>query len=109
MSQYLSQVPAQQMRQEQRLTPQLIQSMNILQLNVASLEARIQEELEQNPVLEYEPEEASSIAVVAYSKGEPTASSRERGMKSHRKSFSQPIRPWMAMVPRCTYCHYSSR
>lgn len=44
------------MRQEQRLTPQLIQSMNILQLNVAALEARIQEELETNPILEYEPE-----------------------------------------------------
>jgi RNA polymerase sigma-54 factor len=56
MSQYLSQVPSQQLRQEQRLTPQLIQSMNILQLNVAALETRIQEELEQNPILEYEPE-----------------------------------------------------
>ncbi len=58
MSQYLSQIPSQQMRQEQRLTPQLIQSMNILQLNVASLEQRIQEELEQNPVLEYDPRAA---------------------------------------------------
>ena len=47
---------SQQMRQEQRLTPQLIQSMNILQLNVASLDQRIQEELEQNPILEYEPD-----------------------------------------------------
>ncbi len=46
------------MRQEQRLTPQLIQSMNILQLNVAALEAHIQEELEKNPILEYEPERA---------------------------------------------------
>ncbi len=44
------------MRQEQRLTPQLIRSMNILQLNVASLDQRIQEELEQNPILEYEPD-----------------------------------------------------
>lgn len=64
MSQYLSQVPLQQMRQEQRLTPQLIQSMNILQLNVASLENRIQEELESNPLLEYEPEQDESAPVV---------------------------------------------
>ncbi len=55
MSQYLSQTLTQQLRQEQRLTPQLIQSMNILQLNVASLEQRMQEELEKNPILEYEP------------------------------------------------------
>lgn len=56
MSQYLSQVMTQQLRQEQRLTPQLIQSMNILQLNVASLEQKIQEELETNPLLDYEPD-----------------------------------------------------
>lgn len=56
MSHYLSQIPSQQMRQEQRLTPQLIQCMNILQLNVTALENRIQEELEKNPILEYEPD-----------------------------------------------------
>jgi RNA polymerase sigma-54 factor len=52
MAQYLSQIPIQQMRMEQRLTPQLIQSMEILQLPVTALEARIQEELERNPALE---------------------------------------------------------
>ncbi len=52
MSQYLSMVPSQQMRLEQRLTPQLIQSMEILQLPLLALEARVREELEQNPVLE---------------------------------------------------------
>lgn len=52
MSQYLSMVPSQQMRLEQRLTPQLIQSMEILQLPLMALEARIQEELAANPVLE---------------------------------------------------------
>lgn len=52
MSQYLSQVPILQMRMEQRLTPQLIQSMEILQLPVMALDARIQEELERNPALE---------------------------------------------------------
>ena len=61
MSQYLSQVMTQQLRQDQRLTPQLIQSMNILQLNVASLEQRIQEELETNPLLDYEPENGQEM------------------------------------------------
>ncbi len=45
-------IPSQQMRLEQRLTPQLIQSMEILQLPLLALEARVREELEQNPVLE---------------------------------------------------------
>jgi len=52
MSQILSQVMGQQMRMEQRLTPQLIQSMDILQLNVSALEQRIAEELERNIALE---------------------------------------------------------
>lgn len=45
-------VPSQQMRLEQKLTPALIQSMEILQLPLLALEARVREELEQNPVLE---------------------------------------------------------
>ncbi|MFQ5411094.1 MAG: RNA polymerase factor sigma-54 [Phycisphaerae bacterium] len=52
MTQYMSMVPTQQMRLEQRLTPQLIQSMEILQLPLLALEARVREELESNPVLE---------------------------------------------------------
>lgn len=52
MSQYLSMLPSQQMRLEQRLTPQLIQSMEILQLPLMALEAKVREELESNPVLE---------------------------------------------------------
>ena len=52
MSQILSQVMGQHMRLEQRLTPQLIQSMDILQLNVTALEQRIAEELESNVALE---------------------------------------------------------
>ena len=45
------------MRLEQRLTPQLIQSMDILQLNSMALENRIAEELEKNCALEV-PEES---------------------------------------------------
>ncbi len=45
------------LRQEQRLTPQLIQSMNILQLPLMALEAKIREEMERNPALEDEPQQ----------------------------------------------------
>ncbi len=44
------------LRQEQRLTPQLIQSMNILQLPLLALESKIREEMERNPALEDEAE-----------------------------------------------------
>ncbi|MDM8007977.1 MAG: RNA polymerase factor sigma-54 [Phycisphaerae bacterium] len=52
MSQFMSQSLSLGLRQEQRLTPQLIQSMNILQLPILALEAKIQEEMERNPALE---------------------------------------------------------
>ena len=76
MSQYLSQVASQQLRQDQRLTPQLIQSMNILQLNVASLDQRIQEELEQNPILEYEPENGQEAAAAEAPRRRPPPAGR---------------------------------
>ena len=52
MSQVLSQVMGHYMRLEQKLTPQLIQSMDILQLSTPDLEQRIAEELEKNVTLE---------------------------------------------------------
>ena len=52
MSQFLSQNLGQHMRMEQRLTPQLIQSMNILQKSVTDLEAHVNEALESNAALE---------------------------------------------------------
>jgi RNA polymerase sigma-54 factor len=52
MSQFMSQNLSLGLRQEQKLTPQLIQSMNILQLPLMALEAHIREEMERNPALE---------------------------------------------------------
>lgn len=52
MSQILSQIPRQLLQQQQRLTPQLIQAMDILQLNAMALEARIAQEIDGNPALE---------------------------------------------------------
>lgn len=62
MSQFLSQSLGQHLRMEQKLTPQLIQSMAILQKPVAELEAHINDALESNAALEVvEPEPAEEI------------------------------------------------
>jgi RNA polymerase sigma-54 factor len=53
----LSQIPRQALQQQQRLTPQQIQSLNILQLDLLSLESRIEQELDSNPALEIVPTE----------------------------------------------------
>ena len=50
----LSQSQVQQLTQELRLTPQQILQSTILQLATLALEARVNQELEQNPVLEEE-------------------------------------------------------
>jgi len=57
MSQILSQLPRHLLLQQQRLTPQLIQAMDILQLNAMALEARIAQEIDGNPALEIIPSE----------------------------------------------------
>lgn len=62
MSQFLSQVPRQQLQQTQRLTPQQIQSLNILQLGLLALESQIEQELDANPALERVPDEAEEQA-----------------------------------------------
>src|SRR6516225_4466123 len=48
----LSQSTSMRMDQRQLLTPRMIQSMEILQLPLAALEERIEQELQNNPVLE---------------------------------------------------------
>lgn len=55
MSQTLSQIPRHLLQQQQRLTPQLIQAMDILQLNALALEERLAQELDGNPALELAP------------------------------------------------------
>lgn len=52
MSQYPSMTLSQGMKMEQRLTAQMIQCAEILQLPLQALEARVREEMEKNPVLE---------------------------------------------------------
>lgn len=57
MSQILSQIPRQLLQQQQRLTPQLIQAMDILQLPLMALESRLAQEIDANPALEIGPPE----------------------------------------------------
>jgi RNA polymerase sigma-54 factor len=57
VSQILSQIPRQLLHQQQRLTPQLIQAMDILQLNTLALESRLEQELDSNPALELLPDD----------------------------------------------------
>lgn len=52
MSQMLSQIPGMRLVQDQRLTAQLIQAMEILALNAQELESRLEQELDSNPALE---------------------------------------------------------
>ncbi len=71
MSQSLSQVVSQVLRQEQRLTPQLIQSMDILQLPLLAFEQRLQQEMESNPALEVELPSEPSLEAQTEAEPEP--------------------------------------
>ncbi len=62
MSQFLAQVPRQALLQQQRLTPQLIQAMDILQLGTLALESRLADEVDRNPALEFAPDETDTAA-----------------------------------------------
>ena len=56
-----------QMAQKQVLAPRMIQSMEILQLPIIALQERIEQEMEDNPVLDQvEPGVMRQIAVVEH-------------------------------------------
>ena len=74
----VSQSLGMRMDQRQLLTPRMIQSMEILQLPLMALEERIEQEMQNNPVLELregEPE-ADSDAPTADSRADPRAGPR---------------------------------
>lgn len=54
-----------QLKLQQKLSPQQIQLMKLLQIPTANLETRIKEELEENPALEWEPGEADENTTAA--------------------------------------------
>ena len=88
MSQILSQSLGQHMRLEQRLTPQLIQSMAILQKPVADLEAYVAEALESNAALELE-EPTAEIAGQGKSTPERSAKEGEDGAFARLERFGR--------------------
>ncbi len=79
MSQILSQIPHHLLLQQQRLTPQLIQAMDILQLNTLALESRITQELDGNPALELLPDDDEVLPTVDT---EPTAPEQTEGERA---------------------------
>ncbi len=70
MSHMFSQSLGQHLRMEQRLTPQLIQSMSILQKHIADLETYINESLESNAALEIKDPEPNPDAITEGTQGD---------------------------------------
>src|SRR4030095_1498270 len=60
----LTQSASMRMEQRQLLTPRMIQSMEILQLPLAALEERIEQELQNNPGLEVTEGESEADTIV---------------------------------------------
>ncbi|MEW6197600.1 MAG: RNA polymerase factor sigma-54 [Planctomycetota bacterium] len=90
MSQILAQIPRQLLQQQQRLTPQLIQAMDILQLNTLALESRIAQELDGNPALELMPgDEAPDTAPEAAADNERTEGEQTLVVESGPKDFER--------------------
>ena len=96
MSQIFSQILGQQMRMEQRLTPQLIQSMAILQKPVADLEAYIEQALENNAALEIEEPESPDDQTRSDASPDPppAVSSDEDGGFARLERFTRDFRDY---------------
>src|SRR5215813_14108077 len=74
----LTQSTSMRMEQRQLLTPRMIQSMEILQLPLMALEERIEQELQNNPVLELrEPENQPESPEAAENTGEIDAARQQ--------------------------------
>ena len=92
----LSQSVSMRMDQRQLLTPRMIQSMEILQLPLMALEERIEQELQNNPVLELregddEAEAAPTIADQRRRRADARADVRGRAAAGRRRRT--PTRP----------------
>src|SRR5436190_1665062 len=83
----LTQSASMRMEQRQLLTPRMIQSMEILQLPLMALEERIEQELQNNPVLELrEPEQEAATAT---ENGEAADEARQPRHPRGRRSTHQ--------------------
>jgi RNA polymerase sigma-54 factor len=76
----LTQSTSMRMEQRQLLTPRMIQSMEILQLPLMALEERIEQELQNNPVLEFkEPEAEAAVGAELNAAAEVESPNRAEG------------------------------
>src|SRR5687767_8921256 len=80
----LTQSPSLRLEQRQLLTPRMIQSMEILQLPLQALEERIEQELQNNPVLEIrdgeDGEDTTEASVITEDSTKEKYSEEERPM-----------------------------
>lgn len=89
MSQYLSQSLTQNLRMEQRLTPQLIQSMAILQKPMADLEQFIDDALKSNAALEVSEPEAQTVSEMDTAVATESRQERDRAHDENGGSFAR--------------------
>jgi len=89
MSQYLSQSLSHQLRMEQRLTPQLIQSMTILQKPMAELEQFVDDALKSNAALEVPEPEAPTPGEADVAAAAESRLDRDRGLDTNGESFAR--------------------
>src|SRR2546421_6840099 len=80
----LSQSTSMRMEQRQLLTPRMIQSMEILQLPLMALEERIEQELQNNPVLELREGETDGDGEVTVETSETDEQPREEFAEEER-------------------------
>lgn len=81
----------QDQRQTQKLTPRMIQTMELLQLPLTAIEERISEELEKNPVLELLDERTPNEADTVEHPSEDISLESETGMATDLTTPSEPV------------------
>src|SRR5437764_15331521 len=87
----------QEMGMRQLLTPRIIQSMEILQLPLQKLEERIEQELQNNPVLEFSEGETDAEIIKDEAEAKPEYSEGERALvvkenSDHAEDFERLAR-----------------
>src|ERR1700676_1576285 len=78
MSMSMSPIMAQKMSQNMILAPRMIQSMEILQLPIMALQERIEQEIQENPVLDLAEEDLDSLEEPAEGENPNAPSEEER-------------------------------
>lgn len=88
----------QQLRQEMKLSPQMVQSLKVLQAPLPELHDLIQAELSQNPVLEEAPGELSPLPELSVGSDAPPPDDVDRENDFDSEDYIQAIDQYEAMV-----------